>query len=144
MPNAEHTVTINRPAAEIFDYLADGTHNPQWRTGVVEISRTSTANGAGARYRQVLTGPGGRRIDADYQITDYQPPHRLSFHVTAGPARPTGVFEITEQGPRTSRVRFALSLRPRGLMILMTPMIAAQVRREVAALDNLKAVLENT
>jgi len=41
-------------------------------------------------------------------------------------------------------VRFYLELRPRGLMILMTPMIAAQVRREVAALDNLKAVLEQS
>jgi uncharacterized protein YndB with AHSA1/START domain len=142
VPSAEHTVTINRPAAEIFDYLADGTHNPEWRSGVLEISRTSTSDGPGASYRQVLSGPGGRRIDGDYRVTDYQPPHRLGFQVTAGPARPSGVFEITEQTPTSTRVRFALDLRPRGLMILMTPMISAQVRREVAALDTLKAVLE--
>jgi uncharacterized protein YndB with AHSA1/START domain len=142
VPSAEHTVTINRPAAEVFDYLADGTHNPEWRSGVLEISRTSTSGGSGASYRQVLSGPGGRRIDGDYRVTDYQPPHRLGFQVTAGPARPSGVFEITEQSPTSSRVRFALDLRPRGFMILMTPMISAQVRREVAALDTLKAVLE--
>lgn len=144
MPSAEHTVTIHRPAATVFNYLADGTHNQQWRTGVLEISRTSASDGSGATYRQVLSGPGGRRIDGDYQVTDYQPPHRLAFQVTAGPARPTGLFEITEQGPTTSLVRFALKLQPRGLMILMTPMIAAQVRREVAALDKLKAVLEQS
>ena len=142
MPSAEHTVTIHRPAVAVFDYLADGTHNPEWRTGVLEIARTSASEGAGASYRQVLSGPGGRRIDGDYQVTDYQPPHRLCFQVTAGPARPSGVFEITEQTPTTSRVRFALELRPHGFMILMTAMIAAQIRREVAALDNLKAVLE--
>jgi hypothetical protein len=41
MPHAEHTVTVNRPAREIFDYLADGTHNRAWRAGVLEIERTS-------------------------------------------------------------------------------------------------------
>jgi polyketide cyclase/dehydrase/lipid transport protein len=63
MPHAEHTVTVNRPAPDVFDYLADGTHNRDWRTGVIEIARTTTADGEGATYRQVLTGPGGRRID---------------------------------------------------------------------------------
>ena len=35
MPHAEHTVTVNRPPREIFDYLADGTNNRAWRGGVV-------------------------------------------------------------------------------------------------------------
>ena len=142
MPRAEHTVTINRPAADVFDYLADGTNNGQWRTGVLEISRTSPSSGAGATYRQVLSVPGGRRIDGDYRVTEYEPPRRLGFEVVAGPVRPTGVFEITEQTPGTSQVRFELEVRPRGFMILMTPMIAATTRREVAALDTLKEVLE--
>jgi uncharacterized protein YndB with AHSA1/START domain len=142
MPNAEHTVTIDRPASDVFDYLADGTHNREWRAGVLEIERTSAAGGEGATYRQVLAGPGGRRIDGDYRVTVFDPPQRLEFHVTAGPARPTGVFELTENPDETTRVRFALDLKPAGLMKLMTLMITRQVRREVAQLDTLKTVLE--
>ena len=142
MTHAEHTITVNRPARDVFDYLADGTHNRAWRSGVLEIERTSTSEGEGATYRQVLAGPGGRRIDGDYQVTAYEPPGRLAFHVTAGPARPAGVFELTENPDRTTRVRFALDLAPAGLMKLMAPMIARQMRREVAQLDALKAVLE--
>jgi uncharacterized protein YndB with AHSA1/START domain len=144
MPNAEHTVTIDRPANDVFDYLADGTHNREWRAGVLEIARTSAAGGEGATYRQVLAGPGGRRIDGDYRVTVFDPPRRLEFHVTAGPARPVGVFELTENPDKTTRVRFALDLKPAGLMKLMTPMITRQVRREVAQLDTLKTVLERT
>jgi uncharacterized protein YndB with AHSA1/START domain len=140
--HAEHTITVNRPARDVFDYLADGTHNRAWRSGVLEIERTSAAEGEGATYRQVLAGPGGRRIDGDYRVTAYEPPSRLAFHVTAGPARPAGVFELTENPDRTTRVRFALDLAPAGLMKLMAPMIARQMRREVAQLDALKAVLE--
>jgi len=123
MPHAEHTVTVNRPAREIFDYLADGTDNRAWRAGVLEIERTSPADGEGATYRQVLAGPGGRRIDGDYRVTVFDPPRQLGFHVTAGPARPAGVFELTENPDHSTRVRFALDLQPAGLMKLMTPMI---------------------
>jgi uncharacterized protein YndB with AHSA1/START domain len=78
MPHAEHTVTVARPQQEVFDYLAEGTHNREWRPGVLEISRTSAADGQGATYRQVLAGPGGRRIDGDYQVTVFDPPRRLA------------------------------------------------------------------
>ncbi len=144
MPHAEHTVTVNRPAGAVFDYLADGTHNAEWRSGVLEIERTSPADGKGATYRQVLSGPGGRRIDGDYRVTVFDPPTRLEFQVTAGPVRPAGVFELTETTPGTTTVRFTLELRPPGLMKLLTPMIARQVRHEVAQLDTLKTVLERT
>ena len=144
MPHAEHTVTISRPQHEVFDYLADGAHNREWRTGVLEIERTSASDGEGATYRQVLAGPGGRRIDGDYQVTAFDRPRLLEFQVTAGPARPAGVFELSENPGQSTRVRFALNLSPAGLMKLMTPMITKQMQREVAQLDNLKAILEHT
>ncbi len=86
MLHAEHTVSINRSPDDVFGYLADGAHNRDWRAGVLEIERTTAADGQGAAYRQVLAGPGGRRIDGDYQVTVFDPPRRLEFAVTAGPA----------------------------------------------------------
>jgi uncharacterized protein YndB with AHSA1/START domain len=144
MPHAEHAITVARPPQQVFDYLADGTNNREWRAGVLEIERTSAAAGEGATYRQVLAGPGGRRIDGDYRITAFEPPRRLEFQVTAGPARPTGVFELSEIGSQSTRVRFALDLIPSGPMKLMSPLITRTMRREVAQLDNLKAILERT
>ena len=35
MPHATSTVTIDRPVDEVFGYLADGTNNPRWRSGVL-------------------------------------------------------------------------------------------------------------
>jgi uncharacterized protein YndB with AHSA1/START domain len=144
MPHAEHTVTIARPPQDVFDYLADGTHHRDWRDGVLEISRTSADDGPGATHRQVLAAPGGRRIDGDYLVTVFNPPRRLEFLVTAGPARPNGVFELSEAAAGSTRLRFTLDLEPSGAMKLMAPMITRQMRREVAQLDHLKAILERT
>src|SRR5262245_62489530 len=50
MPHAEYSVTVSKPAQDVFDYLADGAHNREWRAGVLEIARTSEATGEGATY----------------------------------------------------------------------------------------------
>jgi hypothetical protein len=62
--------------------------------------------------------------------------------VIAGPARPTGVYTLRPVGPSRTEVTFALDLQPRGLMRLMGPAIARQVKKEVASLDKLKEILE--
>jgi uncharacterized membrane protein len=143
MPYVEHTVTVNRPARAVFDYLADGMNNRHWRNGVLVIERTSSADGLGATYRQVTnSGPGGRPLPEDYRVTVFDPPRRLEFLITAGPARPTGVFELTENPDQSTQVRFALDLKAPGFLKLLAPMITRRLQREVDALDNLKAILE--
>lgn len=72
----------------------------------------------------------------------FDPPRRLEFVVIAGPARPTGVFELSENPDQSTSVRFALDIQPAGLMKLMTPMIKKTMRTEVAQLDTLKELLE--
>jgi uncharacterized protein YndB with AHSA1/START domain len=148
MAHAEARVTIEKPAREVFDFLADGVNNKRWRSGVVEISRVSgdavSGEGVGARYRQTLRGPGGRSIDGDYRITACDRPTRLAFEVVAGPARPTGTFLLRPEGPSSVSVTFTLDLQPRGLMRAMAPMVNRQMQKEVAALTELKRVMEGS
>ncbi|HEY2947463.1 MAG TPA: SRPBCC family protein [Micromonosporaceae bacterium] len=143
MPHAEgSTVIAGRRPDEVFDFLADGANNPRWRVGVADISReTGAAVGLGTVYRQGMRGPMGRRIAADYRITEYDPGRALGFEVIAGPARPTGRYELTPTQSGTA-VRFTLDWRPTGLARLLAPAVARQMPREVAALGRLKQVME--
>lgn len=140
MAHAERTVTVDRPIAEVFAFLADGTNNPAWRPEVTTIRHVS-GSGLGTEYAQTMKGPGGRSIPGDYRLTRFDEPNRLDFEVTAGPARPSGSFVLRDTGSGSTEVTFTLDLKPRGLMVLMTPMINKQVKAEVANLDNLPAVL---
>ena len=63
MPSARHEVTIHRPAADIFAFIADGMNGPKWRPGVLDTEHVS-GSGVGATYKQGVKGPGGRRIMA--------------------------------------------------------------------------------
>ncbi|TML23955.1 MAG: hypothetical protein E6G32_04820 [Actinobacteria bacterium] len=140
MPSAERTVTINRPLHEVFAFVADKENDPRWRPGVAEIERVS-GEGAGAKYRQVMKGPGGRPIPADFEITNYDPGKRLAFRATAGPVRPEGGFDFVEEGGAT-RVTFKLDAELKGMKKLMAPMVGKSMRNEVESLDRLKQILE--
>jgi uncharacterized protein YndB with AHSA1/START domain len=140
MAHAQQTVLVNRPIGEVFAFLADGMNEPLWRPGVTNVGHVS-GSGVGAQFTQTMKGPGGRSIPGDYRITRYDEPTRLDFEVTAGPARPTGSFVLRETEPGATEVTFTLDLKPRGIMILMTPMINKQVKTEVANIDRLPAAL---
>ena len=142
MPNAERTIVINKPAADVFAFVADGEKAQQWRSGIVEI-RKKSGDGKGAVYRQVVKGPGGRGIDADYEVTDYQPPTHLAFRAIAGPVRPIGSYDLKETDGKTS-LTFKLSAEIGGWKkFLMSGQVQKTMDAEMAALDRLKTVLES-
>ena len=142
MAHAENQTTISRSAEDVYAFLADGLNNPAWRSGVQAVSlKSGTAGAVGAVYSQTLTGPGGRAIDGDYEITATAPGRHLGFRVVAGPARPAGEYHLSP-APGGTNVRFILDLQPRGLAKLMGPLIQKTMEGEVAQLARLKAVLE--
>jgi uncharacterized membrane protein len=142
MAHAEKEVVVAKPVTEVFNFLADGANNTKWRSGVVSIELKSGQTGQmDAEYHQILKGPGGRKISGDFKITTLMPNEKLSFIVTSGPARPTGVFEFAQDNNFT-KVKFTLDYQPKGLAKLMGPMIQKTMNSEVAQLDALRQVLE--
>ena len=142
MPAARHQVTIRRPASEVFGYLADGLNGPKWRTGILDIAHIS-GNGVGATYKQGVKGPGGRRIDADYRVTTYEPNSRLAFEAIAGPVRPTGEY-LLEEVDGANRLTFELHAELSGIKkLLMGGAVQKTMDSEVAASDRLKTILES-
>lgn len=141
---AERSVTVDRDVEDVFDYLAHGENNVQWRDGVLEIERTSVVTGEGATYRQVMKGPAGRAIRGDYRVTRHERPEVLEFSVTAGPARPKGRFHLERAADGGTTVTSALELDPRGPSRLFASLVRKQMEREVAALEELRRQLDNS
>lgn len=141
MTHAEHRVTIQRPAPDVFAYLADGEKCTEWRSGVIEIKKVS-GDGVGAHYKQSVRGPGGRAIAADYTITECTPNTVLAFHATAGPVRPHGRYELAESDGSTT-VTFSLDADLTGIKkLLMSGMVTKTMAAEVQAIEKVKTILE--
>ena len=141
MPEAQRSIVIQRPIDEVFAFVGDGTTAPRWRSGVLDVEHVA-GKGVGEQWRQGVKGPGGRRIAADYEITEWDPPRGLAFRATAGPVRPTGSYRLaTEDGG--TRLTFSLQAEVGGWKrLVMGGAVQSTMDAEMAALDRLKAVLE--
>jgi uncharacterized membrane protein len=141
VPSASHSVTINRSASEVFAFVADGENAPRWRSGVLDIQRVS-GQGVGAVYRQGVRGPAGRRIAADYEVTAYEPDRLMAFKTIGGPVRPTGEFRLQEADVATT-LTLSLQADLAGVKrLFMSGMVQKSMDAEVAAIDNIKRLLE--
>jgi len=108
---------------------------------VRDIKRIS-GEGVGTRYAQGVRGPMGRRIAADYEVTAFEANRRIDIQTTAGPVRPNGRYDFEATGGGT-RLTFTLEAQLSGLRkLLMGSMVQRTMDGEVAALDQVKRILE--
>ena len=146
MPSATRTITINRPMAEVFAFVANGANATRWRSGVLDTAHVS-GTGVGEKWTQGVKGPMGRRIAADYEITAYEPPTLLEFKATAGPVRPAGGYRLEALGAHSTETQLTFWLKEElgGLKkLLLGGSVQKTLDAEMAALDRLKSVLEGS
>ena len=143
MATFQNTVTIARPADDVFAFLADFGNIPAWNYAITRTVQTSPGPaGVGATYRQTRTVP--RASEEGFEVTDFAP-SRLAIKGQIGPFNTTSSYllEPTEGGTRlTNKVELEPSsalLRPIGP--LAVPAVKAAVARN---LGTLKQLLEGT
>lgn len=141
MLQAQRTILIERPPEQVFAFLTDPANDRRWRRHVKEIAATGPLR-SGSVVRQVVEGPGGRGIPADFEVTAYEPPSRFAFKVTAGPVRPVGEFLLTPV-PAGTEVTFSLRAELSGVKkLLMSRPVRTSMDGEVASLDTAKSLIE--
>jgi uncharacterized protein YndB with AHSA1/START domain len=142
MPANQRKIVIDRPAGEVFAFFADPANDPRWRPHVKEIAAAGPP-GVGSTVHQVVAGPGGRGIPADFEVTAYEPPARYAFRVTAGPVRPSGEFRFAPSGGGTE-VTFSLSAELSGIKkLFFSKPVQRSMDGEMAALDKAKTLIEH-
>jgi hypothetical protein len=75
-------------------------------------------------------------------VTAYEPDRLLAFKTIAGPVRPTGEFRLQEADGATT-LTLSLQADLRGVRrLVMSGMVQQTMDAEVAAIDNVKRLLE--
>jgi hypothetical protein len=143
MLSGKYSVTIRRPAGEVFDHIADGTRNDSWRGPVIEVALVAGSGAEGSVWHQLLHGVGNRVAEADYRVTVFERPNRYAFELVAGPTLGGGEYSLSESTPRVTRVTLELSLRPRGILPGLTGLVRRQMASELDSLDRLRTLLES-
>lgn len=139
---AEASVVISRPVEEVFAFSTDAEKIAMWAGPVTEAKQTSDGPlGVGStstRVTQML----GRRIEHDYEVTEYEPNVRYSAKTTSGalPIEEHLSFEAVEGG---TKVTVAGDVDATGFFKLAEPIVNRIIKRQVEHdVKTLKDLLE--
>ena len=143
MISTRGTVTIARPAAEVFAFIADIRNDPRWHTDVLEarlIEGTTVDRGSTFEIR---TKPVMGVSAGTVTVSEYDPPSGIVFDVRMGKLDPTTTFTVVPDG-QGCRVTRRIDMVPLGLMRVMAPFMGRMMRnRNAGFLANLRRVLES-
>ena len=135
----KHRVRIDRPASDVFAFVADFANNPSWQGGMLACEWTSeTTLSVGSTYFQHAQFL-GRRIDTHFRVVEFVPGKSISIESTQS-TFPIQVTRSVDADPRggcwvTAHIRG----QPTGLLKLMSGMVKRSVARDY---DELKRQLE--
>lgn len=126
------SVEINRSPEDVFAYLDQLERHGEWQEGIVSTKvETEGPTHVGSRAVDRRKVPGGPR-DIPYEITEHDPPRKVSFSGTAGPVRPVGsiMVEPVDGGSR-SRLTLEIDLQGHGIGKLFAPLARRQAAKQV-------------
>ena len=143
MQTFENTVTIQRPAGEVFAFLADFENIPRWNYAIEETSKASAGpTGVGTRYRQTRSVP-GRSVE-DFEVTVFEPASRLAIRGQIGPFQATISYQLEAAAGVTKLVNNVELNPPQAMSRLLAPLATSRIKAAVAQnLGKLKLLLES-
>ena len=139
----EESVEINRPAEEVFNYVANPENLPEWSSIVLEVQKEAQGQPReGDRFTTVAKFL-GRRFETPMEVTAHEPPRRHSDRSTGGPFPQEYTFILEETAEGRTRLTQAGEGEPGGFFRLVGPLLEMAGRRQFRAdLGNLKDLLE--
>lgn len=133
---------VDRPLDEVFAFIGDFVNSAVWDPGVAEARNvTEGPVRVGTRYELVVVF-NGRRLPMTYDVTAYEPPHRVVLRGTGSAVNAVDDirFEATATG---TRILYAADLRLKGLLRAMEPFVKGKFEETGRqAMAGMKAALE--
>jgi uncharacterized protein YndB with AHSA1/START domain len=142
MPSFENMVTIQRPAEDVFAFLADFENVPRWNHAIESTTKTSPGRvGVGSTFRQIRSEP--RRSEESFEVTAFEPTVRLAIEGEIGPFHARVDYRIEPVGGATLLTN-VVELEPTSAASrLLAPLAGSRIKAAVAGnLDELKQILE--
>lgn len=137
-----NTIHINRPINEVYAYLSDLEHTPQWNWAITKTTKTTPGPVAvGTQYRQTRNVP--ESANETLEITELEPDHiEIQGTLAKMPARLSYQLNKIETGTELANT---VNLEPLGPLRLARPVLGPRIKSAVASnLNDLKTRLETT
>jgi hypothetical protein len=118
----KRTISVPGPADRVYEYIEDFSNASEWDPGLVVSERLDAGEiGVGSRFR-IVARFWGRDLETVYELTDRDPPLRVTFVGGTDRFTSTDVISVTDRGDEVTvdyRAIFELS----GILRIIEPFL---------------------
>ncbi|WP_328303069.1 SRPBCC family protein [Streptomyces sp. NBC_00435] len=127
----EASVEIDRPVAEVFAYLADGTNDPEFSPRVQEITRIPDGPTAVGTVFRSTVKDAGMKTAREFLITEFDVPRRIRWSErTKNLVTAEGGYDLEELPGGRTRVRIFNTLTGHGVGKLLVGFALSAARKD--------------
>ncbi|MEV0116818.1 SRPBCC family protein [Streptomyces sp. NPDC050844] len=145
MSTIKESIDISRSPEEVFSYVTDPTHLPDWQESAVSVRLLGDAPITAGSKVAVTRRMGRREMVSTMQVIDLDPPRSWHIHGIDGPVRGDvqGTIEPIDNGEH-SRLTLAVDFEGHGIGKALVPLVVRpHVRKEMPRDEQtLKGILE--
>ncbi|MHA2788223.1 SRPBCC family protein [Corynebacterium sp. S7] len=129
MFHIDRTTIINRPATEVFAFVADLTNSPLWEEGVVSATRVGDRPLGVGTVHKFTRNFAGRTIHSQSTFVEYEEGKHVRFVLDNRPISGWASYTVNEKSPGVTELRAILEMRFSGPMRILEPVMERQIRR---------------
>jgi uncharacterized protein YndB with AHSA1/START domain len=143
MITAKTSTRIDRPVAQVFQFVAASPGDPAWDSDTLEVQpRTPGPTAQGSEF-DVRFKPFMGQSRGTLRVTRFEPDRHLELRGQMGPMEPTIRFSFAASGNGTE-VRREIDMQLSGLLRLLQPLMGRMMaKRNAEILDALKRRIES-
>ena len=141
MIQVEKAVLINRPVAEVFNFVSNGDNTTKWQGGVEAVIPEGPPNVVGSRYTEVRKFM-GQEMKSTMEITAFEQNARWAARVIKGPV-PYEVIATFEDSGGGTKMTTRVEGEPKGFFKIAEGMLKGQLEKSLEEDgQRLKGILE--
>ncbi|MEV1082245.1 SRPBCC family protein [Streptomyces sp. NPDC050211] len=146
MSGVRETIVVDRSPEDVYAYLSDPSHLPEWQESAVAAEQVEEGPLGLGSHLKITRHIGRRDIPMTMEVTEYDPPRIWGLQGIDGPVRGHvhGEIDPIDEG-RRSRVTLEVDVEGHGIGKVLVPLVVRpQVRKELPRNEqHLKDRLEN-
>lgn len=139
------TTTIDRPIAQVFAFLADGTNDKKFSPRVQQIEKTTKGPiGVGTIYKSTVKDA-GVTSQREFEVTGFVEPSKIRWtERSKNPITvPSGGYDLEPAGDGSTRVTISNDFAGHGFGKVLLPLVSRAARKDADALAaRIKAAVE--
>ena len=145
MLKVEHSIVINKPVEQVWNFLTEFRNTPKWDIGVLETKQISEGPaGLGTTFQNI--GPFlGRNAVREYKVTEYEPNKKVAVKLITQEKfiRQAEVSYTFNPAKNGTKLTFMGMIEFSGFFKLIQPILLQRAKRDGQGdLFNLKRLIE--